>query len=516
MTKRHESDVCIIGSGITGTLVAQKLARETGASVIVVEAGRSVDPGRERALRSSRFQDYRENPFPGDVIPSHLVGRAPVQTMAVGGQATHWGGQTPRYAPEDFLTGDVHGVGENWPISYDDLEPFYGEAEWMIGVSGRSEKGMERSRPYPMDALPLGFNRKSIVDWLDGLGLETWQAPTAINSVPYDGRSSCSGCNVCNACPVGARYSPDVPLGRLVEEGRVRLVSDTFVRRLETNESGSRITRAEARNLVTGEPVSFEAKLFVLASGTNWTPYLLLASASSKFATGLANRSGLVGRYVSAHYLAEAIAPFPEMLYPHRAARHALFTDRFMRRPARKPGVRFGLYVMPLMAGPRSETREGKPMLGDEILADWRERTTPGVVFKAFVEVLPSRESRVTLDPGRRTPDGDPLPRVDFVPHEYSANLLEGPGSVFAELGRIVADLDPLHIRRKGGHRSGGCRMGTDPATSVCDPFGRCHDHENLFVAGAPVCVTGGTCHSTLTFAALGLRTASRLVDELG
>ena len=517
MTKRYETDVCIIGSGITGTLVAQKIARETNASVLVVEAGRSVDAGKQRAYRSSRFRNYEENPFPGDVIPSHLVKGAPSQTMAVGGRATHWGGQTPRYAPEDFTTRVVHGVGANWPISYNDLEPFYTEAEWMIGVSGHSEKGAERSRPYPMAPLPLGFNRKSIMHWLDGLGLETWQAPSAINSVAYDGRSQCVGCNVCNACPQGARYSPDSTLGRLLDGQQVHLLSNTFVRRLETNGSGSRILQATGRNLVTGESISIRAGTFVLATSTHWTPYLLLASANSKFPRGLANRSGLVGRYVAGHYFAAASAPFPEMLYPHRAMRHALFTDRFMREPARSPGVRFGLYIMPQLTDPRFETREGKPLLGDEILKDWRKRATPRVVFRAWVEVLSSRESRVTLDPKRRTPDGDPLPRIDFVPHRYSENLLKGPDSVFADLGQFVAGLKPVRIERTAsGHMSGGCRMGTNPATSVCDSFGRCHDHENLFLAGAPVCVTGGACHSTLTFAALGLRTASLLVAELG
>ncbi|HWP38671.1 MAG TPA: NAD(P)-binding protein, partial [Gemmatimonadales bacterium] len=131
-----ESDICIIGSGITAALLAEKLAEERNARIVVVEAGDHVTPLGDRARLRQRFLDYGENPWPGDHVdgldPAHIQSRS----MCVGGLAMHWGGVTPRFTPEDFRVRSLYGVGDDWPITFDDLEPFYQEAEERMGVAG--------------------------------------------------------------------------------------------------------------------------------------------------------------------------------------------------------------------------------------------------------------------------------------------------------------------------------------------------------------------------------------------
>jgi quinoprotein glucose dehydrogenase len=170
---------------------------------------------------------------------------------------------------------------------------------------------------------------------------------------------------------------------------------------------------------------------------------------------------------------------------------------------------------------PRLGGEDGKLLLGSELLADWRRRTATGTArVRAYYDVIPDRESALTLDPARRTPWGDPLPVLAMRDAPESA-AGRGPSedrirALFADMARagggtvLSARSDPFQ-----DHPGGGCRMGTDPATSVTDAWGRTHDHPNLFVVGAPTVVSGGCANGTLTFCALSLRSAAESGKEL-
>src|SRR4026209_120199 len=236
-----ESDVCIIGSGISAAIVAEKLAEERTATIVVVEAGDESDRLNQRPALRRRFLDYGETPWRKDHLDGYEVAGILSRSMQVGGLAMHWGGVTPRFSPEDFKVRSLYGVGNDWPLSYEELDPWYQEAEVRLGVAG--EQGPQeldpRSRPFPLAPIPLSYNLLRLREWTAQAGISMWSQPSAKNSVPYRGRPACCRNDTCPpVCPIGAKYSPDFTWEALRKAGRVQLLPRTVVRRLVRESSG--------------------------------------------------------------------------------------------------------------------------------------------------------------------------------------------------------------------------------------------------------------------------------------
>jgi glucose dehydrogenase len=527
-----EADIIIIGSGITAAMMAEKLAAERNASILVVEAGGPSVPLRERALRRTRWMEYGETPWPGDHIDDQnalgtAYGFSP--SMNVGGLAMHWGGVTPRYSPEDFKLKSLYGVGDDWPITYEELDPFYQEAEERMGISG--EQGPPpmdpRGKPFPMPPLPLSHNLVQLKEWTAKAGITMWSQPSAKNSVVYHGRAVCQRCDTCYPiCPTGAKYSPDFSFDALVRTGRIRLVTDTLVRRLHADPRTGRITHATGNHpRRLAETVELRAKTFVLAAGFTWSPHLLLLSADAAYPAGLANRSGLVGKYLCGHRNVAAQIRLPFKLFPGVNAQHSLVTKQFMRPGKLDRYIRHDLRVWESAFGqePRLRGDDGALLFGDAMLEDWSARTRLGTArVRAYYDVLPARESELTLDASVKNAWGDPMPRLAFRDAAESVALRAWTEEQLRDLFRRMAragDGEIISNASAAGdigqeHPGGGCRMGNDPATSVVDRHGRTHEHENLFIAGAPTNVTASCCNGTLTFAALGLMAAAAVGAE--
>ena len=525
-----ESDVCIIGSGITAAMVAHKLARTTTRSIVVVEAGDESPSLAKRYALRERFKDYGESPWPNDHLDGYEIdGPLQSRSMQVGGPAMHWGGVTPRWSPEDFRSRSLFGVGTDWPISYDDLDPFYQEAEEIMGVAGeQGPPAMDpRGKPFPMPAIPLTYNLGLLKEWTTQAGIMTWSQPAAKNSRPYDGRNECCRNDTCSPiCPTGAKYSPDLTWDRLRTAKRITLYPRTIVRRLVLDERSSRIVAAEAMqrssNAGTGTAVEFRAKQFVVAAGYAWSTHLLLLSRSSRAPKGLANRSGTVGKYLAGHRSQQAQIALPLRLYPGMSAHHSLLSKQFMRAPVGDKYLRHDLRVWESSSGrePRLRDDAGKLLLGDAMMRDWRDRSKTGVArVRAYYDVIPDRTSELTLDATRRNAWGDPLPKLAFRDAPESAALRgysnEALRTLFATMARAGGGTVLSGSTGEGSnwqdHPAGGCRMGTDATTSVVDSWGRTHDHDNLFVVGAPTCVSASCANGTLTFCALALRAAEAM-----
>jgi glucose dehydrogenase len=302
---------------------------------------------------------------------------------------------------------------------------------------------------------------------------------------------------------------------RLRAAKRATLYPRTLVRRLVLGTGGTRVARAEGvrRDRAGTTPVEFRARTFVVAAGYVWSARLLLLS-------GLANRSGLVGKYVGGHRNQQAFVELPLRLYPGMNGQHSLVSKQFMRTPPDSRYLRHDLRLWESSFGraPRLRDDAGRLLLGDALLDDWRARTRTGVArLRAYYDVFPDRESAVTLD-GPPDAHGDPLPRITMRDAPESAALRAHSDSTIRALFERMAragDGKVLHVEEDDGgfqdHPAGGCRMGTDPAASVVDSYGRAHDHENLFVVGAPTMPTMGCANGTLTFCALALRSADAI-----
>lgn len=525
MTRTIETDVVIIGAGISAAMVAEKLTEATDARVAVVEAGNRIFNLDERFAHRERYIRYRENPWPNDHIRGQTARGIQSRTMAVGGLALHWGGTTPRYSPEDFRVRSLYGIGYDWPFTYDELDPFYQEAEVRLGVAGAPGPPEldPRSEDYPLPPLPISYNLAQLKTWAEKSGIPYWRNPVAKNSIPYQGRNVCTRCDTCSICPTGAKYTPEFTFQKLLNEGRIELYSRTLVRKLVLEDGSDRIDYAVALDRDRpDEPVQFRAQRFVLASGYCWSPHLLLLSANERFPDGLANRTGNVGKFVTGHRSLNTYVEVPMKLYPGVYRADSLLSKQF-QHGKREPYVRHDLRIWESDFGqrPRVKDDSGSWLFGDALLDDWTTRTGNGVArMRAYYDVIPAKESSLTLDPNRKNPWGDPLPRIDFVDSTWSRELREHTEDsirdTFESIVRagggktLRTHTDDLH-----DHPGGGCRMGDDPESSVVDPVGRAHDHENLWVVGAPTIVSSGCNNGTLTFAALSLRSAAALAQTL-
>jgi len=524
-----ESDICIIGSGITAAVIAEKLAEERETRIVVVEAGDDTVPLADRAAHRGRFVAYGESPWGRDHIDGMTADGIQSRSMQVGGLAMHWGGVTPRFSPEDFRVKSLFGVGHDWPVTYEELDPFYDEAERRIGVAG--EQGPPeldpRSGPFPMPPLPLTYNLDLLKRWTDSAGIAMWSQPSAKNSVAYGGRAVCCRNDTCApVCPVGAKYSPDFTWNALRASRRVELVPRTLVRRLVVEDGSNRIARAEAvrrdRGGANGSRVDFRARTFVVAAGYAWSPHLLLLSRSERFPNGIANRSGMVGKYMTGHRNVFAFVKLPLRLYPGMNEQHSLVTKQFMRPAKLDRYVRHDLRVWESNVGRRPRLRgdDGAVLLGDELMADWRRRSAEGTArVRAYYDVIPDRESALTLNESAKNAYGDPQPKLTFRDSPESLALRAHTEESIKSLFQRMARAGNGEILRSGvddfqDHPAGGCRMGDDPASSVVDSHGRAHDHENLFVVGAPTSVSGGCANATLTFLAVALRQATEIGKE--
>ncbi len=525
MTRSVQSDVCIIGGGITGAMMAARLTETTDLSVTVVEAGSTFFDLADRFAHRQRSLDYGENAWPGDTIADQAAEGIISRTMALGGSALHWGGTVPRFSREDFRIRSLYGVGFDWPIQWEDIEPFYCEGERRMGVAGEVGPVGEdpRSDPYPMDPHPMNPNLRAYRDWAARAGIPFWNTPSAKNTRVYDGRSICQRCDTCTICPTGAKYSPDFTFQQLLERGAIEVVDRTLVRRLQVDPGSAKVVRALAVHRDSAKPVQFEASTFVLAAGYAWSSHLLLLSAAPGYPDGLANSSGLLGRYMGGHRPVSAMIEVPVKIYPGINGYNTLVTRKFMRLSEGSPYVRHDLRIFESTYGrqPRLRDDAGNLLLGDAILQDWRSRTERGCArVRAYYDVIPSRDSRLTLDPDRTNDWGDPLPRIEMLDHDESLALRD---HTHAKIHAIFEQL----VRRGGGrllttgtggyldHPCGGCRMGEDPSSSVVNPAGRTWDHDNLWIAGAPTCVSPGCTNGTNTFVALTLRTAAAIAGDL-
>ncbi|WP_135663957.1 GMC family oxidoreductase [Halorhabdus rudnickae] len=540
-TPGDRADVCVVGAGPAGALIANRLA-STGHAVVVLEAGPRFDRERriermEDALRPAHGRpDVWEMGGDRDAFTSSGDRGYPLnhtRVKGVGGSTLHWQGMVMRLHERDFAVESQDGVGADWPIDYDDLRPYYAEAEAALGVAGASDNPFAppRERPHPLAAFEPSYSDSIFADACESLGITTHSVPNARNSEPYDDRSACVGYGTCQpVCPSGAKYDATSHVDK-AEAAGARVIDRAPVQRLEHDDAGERVTAAVYAT-PEGQTHRQEARQFVLAAGGVETPRLLLLSESSQYPDGLANSSGLVGRYFTEHLFAGTGGVVDRPTRQHHVGFNTTESHQFYDEPAAGtaqgiPAAEganddFGAIKLEFLnyAGPSPvEAALTDGGWGDELRDRVADAYGNHLTVGALVEQTPRRENRVTLDPSRTDDHGNPVPEIHWSLDERTRRTIQRANEIQAaildEVGaEITWQVGPENTG-PAAHHMGTTQMGTDPGESVVNAQGRTHDLPNLWVAGSSVFSTGGAMNPTLSIAALALRTAEHIETAL-
>jgi choline dehydrogenase-like flavoprotein len=542
-TPSENVDVCIIGSGVAGALTAYSLARR-GHRVVVLEAGKRFDLTDRLELMNEALRPAVTTAGvwgmggPRDRFTSSgdvFYRLNNTRVKAVGGTTLKWLGICPRLHEKDFELRTRQGVGRDWPISYDDLEPYYTQAESEMGVAGGGDNPFAppRSAETPMPAFPPSYSDSLFAEACEELGITMHSVQQARNSEAYDGRSSCLGYSTCiPVCPSGAKYSADVHV-RKAEDEDARVIDRVPVQRLEHDSDGKTV---EAAVYVTPDGTEHRqrADRFVIACGAVETPRLLLLSRSEQYPDGLANSSGAVGRYFMEHPIVRVTAELDEPANQEPIGYHTSECHQFYDDLDSPPGSIKLVFdnenpVSPAniaLRGGDSGTRADIEDLltgdewGDSVLESIREELpNRRVSMFANPEPLPRAENTVTLDTSKADAHGNPVPDVSWNLGKYELQTMERAREIqreiFDEMGATVIAESELTNPRPGSHPMGTTRMGSDPDESVVDRTMRTHDLENLYISSSSVFVTGGALNPTLTIAALALKAADHIDETL-
>lgn len=524
----EDADVCVIGAGPAGALVSHTLASR-GHRVVVLEAGERFDRNDdERRMEKS----LRPAHGPGEVWKMETGDGRDAYTSSgerdyplnaarvkgVGGSTLHWQGMVMRMHEKDFEMETRHGIGRDWPISYDDLRPYYARAERELGVAGADDNpyAPPRKEPFPLPAFEPSHSDGLFADACDEVGIAIHSVPNARNSEPYDDRGACVGYGTCQpVCPSGAKYTADVHVRKAEEEG-ARVIDKAQVERLETDATGDGV---EAAVYTTPRDTYRQtADIFVLACGGVETPRLLLLSRSREHPDGLANSSGAVGRYFTEHLFAGAGGTVEKRTRQNHVGfitseSHALYDGDEPTPLGTK--IEFLNYAGP---SPAVEAMEADDW-GDGLLEDLRSSYGNHVAIGGLVEQVPDPDNRITLDDSKTDNLGNPVPDVRWTVGDHDAEAIRAANDVQNDILDAMdasvnwtvgpSDTGPAY------HHMCTTRMGHHADETVVDSRTKAHDIDNLYIASSSVFVTAGSMNPTLTIAALSLKTADHVDEDL-
>ncbi len=539
--ERIECDVCIIGSGAGGGPLAHQLSLG-GMRVVVLEKG---PHHTEAQFVHDEIKIVRRDFFvPSPDHDPHVVREKGENTgrrssmgwtaSCVGGGTVHMAGYFYRLHPDDFRMASKYGASNqrplaDWPFSYDDLEPFYGQAERIVGVSGQTGANpfeARRSTPYPLPPVTA----HPMAGWLDKacskLGLHSYPSPRCIITRHYRGRQPCIYCDFCGSygCEVGAKSSTLVALfPEALASGRCRIIAGMTAYRIQTDKRGR--ARSVLAHGAKGQTCRVEARVICVSAGAIESARLLLRS-------GLANGSGLVGKHLMFSISAGGQGSYRYADHPRRST----LEDRqpFLGRSLQDfyflpPGVselakggtiRFGFpHPNPIFRAIQL-AHQGERMLWGKTLMqkiqrEFRQQKT--IEFETFQDFLPNPGTYVDLDPSITDPWGEPSARInlDEVPHHATAGAyLQRKGlEILAAAG--ADNLIEGSVDTVTGHLiQGTCRAGKDPANSVLDPFCRAHELPNLYVVDGSFMPHAGGVPTTLTILANSFRVAKHILER--
>jgi choline dehydrogenase-like flavoprotein len=537
-----EVDFVVIGSGAAGGVMARQLS-QAGFSVVVLEQGGWGAYGHEQDYS----KDELSNRYPADV--DRLLSDPNTQRntfrrnasekatrgghnygCVVGGGTVTYGASSWRHLPWEFneasTFGTMAGTGiADWPISYDEIEPYYTMAEWELGISGERVDTpfmAPMSKPYPLPPQPIKSSGALAKLAAGKMGLTVVPNVAAIITQPYKGRGACISCGMCSGygCQVKARSSSAVALlPDAVATNKCEIRANAYVREISVDRSG-KVTGAVYLDKANNNREVFQkAKVVVLSANGTETPRLLLMSKSARFPNGLANSSGVVGKYLMSGNGGGASGLFEHPLNEYKGCVTGAAILDFVPNDVKGRGFYGGGrmtargFTSPIEYGLGGV--HGAPSWGAAYKKALIEQANRRMNIANFVSQMPIETNCVDLDPDVKDAWGLPAMRITTTSHENdlkavaffnekSVEILKAAGATEV-WGGAVSDA------RGGAHSRGTCRMGNDPRTSVVNKFHRAHDVPNLFVVDGSSFVTGGRNHPTMTISALAFRAAEHL-----
>ncbi len=535
----------VVGAGAAGGIVAKELA-VAGLSVVLLERGKwyTAADCRKDDLRNQRTTVLGNAFGPEDEgtprvwvdaqgVPHTVLaseGGYNNNAACVGGGTLSYGAQAWRYMPQDFRMRSTYGAPEgssleDWPISYDDLEPFYEKAEYEIGVSG-DYSGTPfhgpRRRPLPMPPLPPGREFSILEPAAKRLGLHPFHIPMARNSVPYNGRGPCMRCRWCVgfACEVDAKNgSQNTVIPIALNTGNCELRTECMAKEILTDERGRArgVTYFDERGRLQ-EQLS---DIVIVSGCATESARLLLNSKSRLFPYGLGNRYDQVGRHLQGHYYTGALGYFDFETYDDIGPGATIAVSDYNHGTPGLCGggmlanefIRLPIHMIDRL--PPDTPRWG--LAHKQAMRRWHKRT---IVIMGPTQQIPTAEARVTVDPSVRDKWGLPVCRFsgNVHPHTFEIGEMQARRAEawLKEAGAMHTSLmaGKPTIVSAGQHQAGTCRMGNDPRNSVVNKSCRVHDIDNLFVIDSSVHVTNGGFNPVLTIMAVAYYASAALVRE--
>jgi choline dehydrogenase-like flavoprotein len=552
--KRLLYDVAIVGSGAGGGMAAHVLTK-AGARVVMLEAGGWWDNARDSKMfmwpwmTPRRGAGTKERPFGefdacigGWDIDGEPFTRAEGtrfdwwRARMLGGRTNHWGRISLRFGPDDFKPNSRDGLGDDWPISYDDIAPYYDKVDRYVGIFG-SKEGLRNHPDGEFLPAPRPRCRELLVKKAsDRLAVTCIPSRLSILTKPLNGRAACHYCGQCNrGCAVNANFtSPNVLLFPAMTTGKLTIITNAMAREVTTDDRGL-ATGVSYVDKASGEDKHVRARVVVLAASSCETARLLLNSKSSRNPNGLANASGIVGKYLT-DTTGTSVAGFTPKLIDLPAHNCDGVGGMHVYMPwwldNKKLDFPRGYHIEPwggrgvpsagFMGGIHRYPNGGG--YGAALKNDYRHLYGTTIGFDGRGEMIPNEKSYCEIDPDKKDRWGIPILRFhwEWSDHEILQvkHMQETFRALVAEMGGEVFSPMPAKERgygiSNGGsiiHEVGGVRMGTDPNSSALNAGCQAHDCKNLFVADGGPFVGQADKNPTWTILALSWRTSEGIAQ---
>ena len=554
--QRQTYDVCIVGSGAGGGMAAYSLTR-AGANVLLLEAGGPWDNTRDSAMmkmpydsprRGASTRDRPFGEFDACIGGWELEGEPFTvadgtdfmwwRARMVGGRTNHWGRISLRFGPDDFKARSRDGLGDDWPIGYEDIAPYYDRIDKLIGIFGNNDDLPNHPGGYFHPPPKPRCYELMVKDAADRLNITCVAARLSIITKPHNGRAPCHYCGQCGrGCMTKSNFSStDVFIAPALKTGRLTLVTNAMAREVTLNSQGlaSGVTYIDKN---TGTEKQANARIVVLAASACESARLLLNSKSSKFPDGLANSSGVVGKYLTDTTGISVSGFIPKMMdhvthnedgvggghiympwwidnrkldFPR--GYHIEVGGGFDNPPGY--GVMGGIHRYPSGGG-----------YGKKLKDDYRRYYGATVGFAGRGEQIPNEHCYCEIDPVVKDRYGIPALRFHWKWTDYEHNQVRHMHQTFRALiedmgGTVfgaMPSVDNGYGIAKGGeiiHELGTIRMGNDPTKSALDSNCRAHDVKNLFVTDGGPFVSQADKNPTWTIMALAMRTSDFIAAE--